>query len=69
MNRGFYLTLMMGPFNASPVPQLVIDALTERAGDVDRRQPGRLSAQVHAGQAIAACTRCWSPASSIRARA
>jgi hypothetical protein len=29
MNRGFYLTLMMGPFNASPVPQPVIDALTE----------------------------------------
>lgn len=29
MNRGFYLTLMMGPFNASPVPQTVIDALTE----------------------------------------
>ena len=29
MNRGFYLTLMMGPFNASPVPQVVIDALTE----------------------------------------
>jgi hypothetical protein len=29
MNRGFYLTLMMGPFNASPVPEAVIDALTE----------------------------------------
>lgn len=29
MNRGFYLTLMMGGFNASPVPQTVIDALTE----------------------------------------
>jgi len=29
MNRGFYLTLMMGPFSASPVPQAVIDALTE----------------------------------------
>ena len=29
MNRGFYLTLMMGPFNANPVPQPVIDALTE----------------------------------------
>lgn len=29
MNRGFYLTLMMGSFNASPVPQAVIDALTE----------------------------------------
>jgi len=29
MNRGFYLTLMMGPFNASPVPRAVIDALTE----------------------------------------
>jgi hypothetical protein len=29
MNRGFYLSLMMGPFNASPVPQPVIDALTE----------------------------------------
>jgi hypothetical protein len=29
MNRGFYLTLMMGPFTASPVPQAVIDALTE----------------------------------------
>ncbi len=29
MNLGFYLTLMMGPFNASPVPQTVIDALTE----------------------------------------
>jgi hypothetical protein len=29
MNRGFYLTLMMGGFNASPVPQAVIDALTE----------------------------------------
>jgi hypothetical protein len=29
MNRGFYLTLMMGPFNASPVPQAVIDALME----------------------------------------
>jgi hypothetical protein len=27
MNRGFYLTLMMGGFNASPVPQPVIDAL------------------------------------------
>ena len=29
MNRGFYLTLMMGPFNATPVSQPVIDALTE----------------------------------------
>jgi hypothetical protein len=29
MNRGFYLTLMMGSFNASPVPHEVIDALTE----------------------------------------
>jgi hypothetical protein len=29
MNRGFYLTLMMGAFNASPVPQPVVDALTE----------------------------------------
>jgi hypothetical protein len=29
VNRGFYLTLMMGPFNASPVPQAVVDALTE----------------------------------------
>jgi len=29
MNRGFYLTLMMGGFNASPAPQPVIDALTE----------------------------------------
>lgn len=29
MNRGFYLTLMMGSFKASPVPQPVIDALTE----------------------------------------
>jgi hypothetical protein len=29
MNRGFYLTLMMGGFNASPVPQPVVDALTE----------------------------------------
>ncbi|MFI5458418.1 MAG: hypothetical protein ACHRXM_23555, partial [Isosphaerales bacterium] len=29
MNRGFYLTLMMGGFNASPVSQAVIDALTE----------------------------------------
>jgi hypothetical protein len=29
MNRGFYLTLMMGGFNANPVPQPVIDALTE----------------------------------------
>jgi len=29
MNQGFYLTLMMGSFNASPVSQAVIDALTE----------------------------------------
>ena len=29
MNQGFYLTLMMGAFNASPVPQAVVDALTE----------------------------------------
>lgn len=29
MNRGFYLTLMMGSFTASPVPQQVIEALTE----------------------------------------
>ncbi len=29
MNRGFYLTLMMGPFNTTPVSQAVIDALTE----------------------------------------
>jgi hypothetical protein len=29
MNRGFYLTLMIGGFSASPVPQSVIDALTE----------------------------------------
>lgn len=28
MNQGFYLTLMMGGFSASPVPQAVIDALT-----------------------------------------
>jgi hypothetical protein len=29
MNRGFYLTLMMGSFTASPVSQPVIDALTD----------------------------------------
>jgi hypothetical protein len=29
MNRGFYLTLRMGSFSASPVPQTVIDALTD----------------------------------------
>lgn len=29
MNRGFYLTLMMGGFNADPVPQPVIDALMD----------------------------------------
>jgi hypothetical protein len=29
MNRGFYLSLMMGSFNAGPVPHEVIDALTE----------------------------------------
>lgn len=29
MNRGFYLTLMMGSFSASPVPRAVIEALTE----------------------------------------
>jgi len=29
MNQGFYLTLMMGAFNASPVPAAVIDALTD----------------------------------------
>ena len=29
MNKGFYLTLMMGGFSASPVPQAVIDALTD----------------------------------------
>ena len=29
MNRGFYLTLLMGSFNTSPVPQVVIDSLTE----------------------------------------
>jgi hypothetical protein len=29
MNQGFYLTLMMGSFIASPVPQAVIDALSE----------------------------------------
>ena len=29
MNRGFYLSLMMGSFSASPVPQAVIDAMTE----------------------------------------
>ena len=27
MNRGYYLTLMMGGFSTSPVPQAVIDAL------------------------------------------
>jgi hypothetical protein len=29
MNRGFYLTLMMGGFSASPVPQALIDALID----------------------------------------
>jgi hypothetical protein len=29
MNRGFYLTLMMGSFTASPVPEAVIDALSD----------------------------------------
>ena len=29
MNQGFYLTLMMGGFSAKPVPQPIIDALTE----------------------------------------
>jgi hypothetical protein len=29
MNRGFYLTLMMGSFTANPVPEAVIDALTD----------------------------------------
>jgi len=29
MNRGFYLTLMMGSFTASAVPEAVIDALTD----------------------------------------
>lgn len=29
MNQGYYLSLRMGSFNADPVPQAVIDALTE----------------------------------------
>jgi hypothetical protein len=29
MNKGFYLTLMMGSFNASPVPLAVIEGLTD----------------------------------------
>jgi hypothetical protein len=29
VNQGFYLTLMIGGFNADPVPEAVIDALTE----------------------------------------
>lgn len=29
MNRGFHLTLMLGSFNATPVPRAVIDALSE----------------------------------------
>lgn len=29
MNRGYYLTLRMGSFTADPVPQAVVDALTE----------------------------------------
>jgi hypothetical protein len=29
MNRGFYLTLMMGGFNTNPVPHQIIEALTE----------------------------------------
>jgi hypothetical protein len=29
VNRGYYLSLRMGSFNADPVPQTVIDALTE----------------------------------------
>ena len=29
MNKGFYLSLLMGKFNADPVPQAVIDAMTD----------------------------------------
>jgi hypothetical protein len=29
LNKGFYLSLLMGKFNADPVPQALIDALTE----------------------------------------
>ena len=47
MNKGFYLTLMMGSFNASPVPQRRHRRADRRAGDVDCRQPGRLPAEIH----------------------
>ena len=50
MNKGFYLTLMMGGFNASPVPQAVIDALTDGAGNLHSGQPGRVPAQIHLGK-------------------
>ena len=36
------------------MPQAVIDALTVGAGDHHRGQPGRLPAQVHLGQELAA---------------
>ena len=54
VNQGFYLTLMMGGFSASPVPQAVIDALDVRAGHDHRGQPGRLPAEVRLGQELAA---------------
>ena len=33
MLKGFYLTLLIGPAVPCPVPQVVLDALTERAGE------------------------------------
>ena len=54
MNQGFYLTLMMGSFNASPVPQPVIDALTDVQVTSTVGSQARLPAEVHARQEFAA---------------
>ena len=53
-------TLMIGPLVPVPAPQVVMDALTERVGDGQRRRPERIPTVVHARAITRRCTRFFS---------
>jgi hypothetical protein len=67
MNRGFYLTLMMGGFNAKPVSASVIDALTELSVSSTVGSQGGFQMKFTLGKRIRPFSRCTIPAPSIRA--
>jgi len=68
MNKGFYLTLMMGSFNASPVPRAVIEALTDVQVTSSSAARSASSLKFTIGATLPSRS-CTPPGSSIRVSA